>query len=65
MRVRQTGHQFLFGCGAFDTVEIMKTQDEEGYLSFTGFKGSYRLETAKRQESFTLERDTEASVRLA
>ena len=37
----------------------------DGTLSFTGFKGSYRLETAKRQESFTLERDTEASVRLA
>lgn len=29
VRVRQTGHQFLFGCGAFDTVEIMKTQDED------------------------------------
>lgn len=41
------------------------TTDAEGTLSFTGFKGSYRLETAKGQESFTLERDTEASVRLA
>ena len=29
VRVRQTGHQFLFGCGAFDTVEIMKTKDED------------------------------------
>ena len=37
----------------------------DGSLSFTGFKGSYRLERAKGQESFTLERDTEASVRLA
>ena len=26
--VRQVSHQFLFGCGAFDTVKLMKTQDE-------------------------------------
>ncbi len=25
----QVSHKFLFGCGAFDTVEIMRTQDEE------------------------------------
>ena len=25
----QTSHKFLFGCGAFDTVEMMKTQDEK------------------------------------
>ena len=27
--VDQTGHRFLFGCGAFDAVAIMKTQDEK------------------------------------
>ena len=27
--VDQTGHRFLFGCGGFDAVAIMKTQDEE------------------------------------
>ena len=25
----QVSHQFLFGCGAFDTVAMMKTEDEE------------------------------------
>ena len=29
VRVDQISHQFLFGCGAFDTVEIMKTGDEK------------------------------------
>ena len=29
VRVDQVSHQFLFGCGAFDAVEIMKTQDEQ------------------------------------
>lgn len=29
VRVSQVSHQFLFGCGAFDTVAMMKTQDEE------------------------------------
>ncbi len=28
VRIDQTSHQFLFGCGAFDTVAMMKTQDE-------------------------------------
>ena len=28
VQISQVSHQFLFGCGAFDTVEIMKTQDE-------------------------------------
>ncbi len=28
-RVDQNSHQFLFGCGAFDAVEIMKTKDEQ------------------------------------
>ena len=27
VRVDQVSHQFLFGCGAFDAVELMKTQD--------------------------------------
>ena len=27
VRVDQTGHQFLFGCGVFDAVEMMKTRD--------------------------------------
>ena len=27
--VNQVSHQFLFGCGAFDTVDLMKTQDEK------------------------------------
>ena len=27
--VSQVSHQFLFGCGAFDAVEMMKTQDEK------------------------------------
>ncbi len=29
VRADQVSHAFLFGCGAFDTVELMKTQDEE------------------------------------
>ena len=29
VHVDQVSHRFLFGCGAFDTVEIMKTQDEK------------------------------------
>ena len=29
VRVDQVSHQFLFGCGAFDAVEIMKTDDEK------------------------------------
>ena len=28
VRIDQTGHQFLFGCGVFDAVDLMKTQDE-------------------------------------
>ena len=28
VRIDQTGHRFLFGCGAFDAVEMMKTEDE-------------------------------------
>ena len=28
VKADQVSHQFLFGCGAFDTVEMMKTQDE-------------------------------------
>lgn len=28
-RFRQTSHSFLFGCGAFDAVELMRTEDEE------------------------------------
>ena len=28
VQVNQTSHKFLFGCGAFDTVEMMRTQDE-------------------------------------
>ena len=27
--IDQTQHQFLFGCGAFDAVALMKTQDAE------------------------------------
>ncbi len=29
VRADQVSHRFLFGCGAFDAVEIMRTQDEE------------------------------------
>ena len=29
VKADQISHQFLFGCGAFDTVEMMKTQDEK------------------------------------
>ena len=29
VRIDQVSHQFLFGCGAFDAVEMMKTQDEK------------------------------------
>ena len=29
VRADQVSHSFLFGCGAFDAVEIMKTQDEK------------------------------------
>ena len=29
VRIDQTSHQFLFGCGAFDAVELMRTKDEQ------------------------------------
>ncbi len=29
VRIDQTSHRFLFGCGAFDTVRLMQTQDEK------------------------------------
>ena len=29
VQIDQVSHQFLFGCGAFDAVEIMKTKDED------------------------------------
>ena len=29
VRIDQVSHQFLFGCGAFDAVALMKTQDEK------------------------------------
>ena len=29
VKADQTSHQFLFGCGAFDTVAMMKTEDEQ------------------------------------
>lgn len=29
IHVDQTAHRFLFGCGAFDSVALMKTQDSE------------------------------------
>ena len=29
VRVDQVSHSFLFGCGAFDAVELMKTRDRE------------------------------------
>ena len=28
VRIDQISHQFLFGCGAFDAVELMRTRDE-------------------------------------
>ena len=32
VRVDQVSHQFLFGCGAFDAVDLMKTEDEQKRL---------------------------------
>ena len=29
VKISQTAHRFLFGCGAFDTVRLMQTQDEK------------------------------------
>ncbi len=29
VRIDQTGHDFLFGCGVFDAVDLMKTEDEK------------------------------------
>ena len=29
VEIRQTSHSFLFGCGAFDTVKLMRTRDEK------------------------------------
>ena len=29
VQLDQVSHQFLFGCGAFDAVALMKTQDEK------------------------------------
>lgn len=41
--------------GAWETHEAMVT-DREGYLDFTGFKGSYVLEVNGRKETFDLDR---------
>ena len=30
--IDQISHQFLFGCGAFDAVELMRAQDEQWLL---------------------------------
>ena len=32
LKINQVSHQFLFGCGAFDAVDLMKTQDERERL---------------------------------
>ena len=32
VKADQTSHRFLFGCGAFDTVELMRTEDPEKQL---------------------------------
>ena len=32
LKIDQVSHQFLFGCGAFDAVDLMKTQDERERL---------------------------------
>ena len=33
VQIDQVSHQFLFGCGAFDAVAMMKTQDEKRHAS--------------------------------
>ena len=39
VRADQVSHQFLFGCGTFDTVALMKTVDEQRKAFFTGADG--------------------------
>ena len=34
VEINQVSHNFLFGCGAFDAVALMRTQDEEKRLSY-------------------------------
>ena len=50
--------------GDWETHETLTT-DEEGYLSFTGFKGDYQLKTASGSGVFRLDSDLNSVLRLA
>ena len=50
--------------GDWETHETLTT-DEEGYLSFTGFKGDYQLRTVSGSGVFRLDSDLNSVLRLA
>ena len=50
--------------GDWETHETLTT-DEEGYLSFTGFKGDYQMKTASGSGVFRLDSDLNSVLRLA
>ena len=50
--------------GAWETHEPLVT-DENGCVSFTGFRGGYKLTTGRGAASFTLDKDLETDVTLS
>lgn len=50
--------------GEWETHEALAT-DGDGWLSFTGFKGEYALQTGSGSASFSLERDGESGIHLS
>ena len=44
---------------------VSMVTDEEGYISFTGFRGGYELKAAAGSTSFTLEKDLKDTLRLS
>ena len=50
--------------GDWETHETLLT-DDEGCLSFTGFRGDYKLQAASGSGSFRLDSDLNSVLRLA
>ena len=50
--------------GDWETHESLAT-DENGFLSFTGFKGGYTLRTPAGQAAFTLDKNTDATLAVS
>ena len=50
--------------GAWETHETLHT-DENGFLSFTGFRGGYRLQAAGESAAFSLDGSLDAQLQLA